>query len=115
MLQAGIESFGRRDTAAADAEIFALGLEATTHYGIAEPEIRMGDVGIFIALIEALKISPAWKRRLVKDFNRAGRLAQDLDMLMREPAQSSSDYAGVLAAMANSDPGAARAGCSRRR
>ena len=88
LIQAGIESFGRRDTAAADAEIFALGLEATSHYGIADPDIRMGDVGLFIALIDALKITPAWKRRLVKDFNRAGRLAQDLDMLMRDQAQS---------------------------
>lgn len=109
IVQAGIESFGRRDTAAADAEIFALGLEATAHYGIAEPAIRMGDVGLFIALIDALKIAPAWKRRLIKDFNRAGRLQQDLDMLMRDQAQSSSEYAGVLAAMANSDPGAAHA------
>src|SRR6185295_11504850 len=32
-IQAGIESFGRRDTAAADAETLSLGLEATTHYG----------------------------------------------------------------------------------
>jgi ATP phosphoribosyltransferase regulatory subunit len=109
IIQAGIESFGRRDTAAADAEIFALGLEATAHYGIAEPAIRMGDVGLFIALIDALKITPAWKRRLIKDFNRAGRLQQDLDMLMRDQAQSGAEYAGVLAAMANSDPGAARA------
>src|SRR5215471_3852032 len=50
-VQAGIESFGRHDTAEADAEMFALGLEATTHYGIAQPEIRMGDVGLFAALI----------------------------------------------------------------
>ena len=33
-MQAGIESFGRRDTAAADAEMLSLGLEATAHYGI---------------------------------------------------------------------------------
>jgi ATP phosphoribosyltransferase regulatory subunit len=109
LIQAGIESFGRRDTAAADAEIFALGLEAASHYGVTAPDIRMGDVGLFIALIDALKITPAWKRRLVKDFNRAGRLAQDLDILMRPQAQSNSEYAGVLAALTNSDPGAAHA------
>src|ERR1700724_2797836 len=34
-LQAGIESFGRTDTAAADAEALARGLEAAAHYGIA--------------------------------------------------------------------------------
>src|SRR5438105_437183 len=37
-LQAGIESFGRRDTAAADAETLSLGLEATTHYGVDAPD-----------------------------------------------------------------------------
>src|SRR5438270_10369866 len=40
-LQAGIESFGRRDIAAADAEMVSLGLEATAHYGLDTPEIRM--------------------------------------------------------------------------
>src|SRR3954467_12689046 len=39
-LQAGIESFGRADAAAADAEILSLGLEATGLYGLAAPDIR---------------------------------------------------------------------------
>ena len=108
LIQAGIESFGRRDIAAADAEIFALALEATSAYGVAEPDIRMGDVGLFIALVDALKISPVWKRRLIKDFNRTGRLTQDLDMLMRQTT-TRTEYAGVLAALTNSDPTAARA------
>jgi ATP phosphoribosyltransferase regulatory subunit len=64
---------------------------------------------LFIALVDALKIAPVWKRRLIKDFNRAGRLTQDLDMLMRQSAQTRSEYAGVLAALPNSDPAAARA------
>src|SRR6202044_1373355 len=61
-VQAGIESFGRQDKAAADAEMLALGLEATTHYGLRAPEIRMGDVGLFTAFIAALDLAPAWKR-----------------------------------------------------
>ncbi len=109
VLQAGIESFGRRDIAAADAEIFALGLEATAQYDLDAPEIRMGDVGLFIALIEALPITPAWKRRLVKDLHRAGRLARDLDLLVADAGRTRSEYAGVLAALANSDPAAAHA------
>src|SRR5882757_1035675 len=43
-LQAGIESFGRGDKAAADAEMLALGHEATASYGLAIPDIRTGDV-----------------------------------------------------------------------
>src|SRR5207253_9519169 len=84
--QTGIESFGRRDTAAADAEMLSLGLEATSHYGIEAPEIRMGDVGLFSALVAALDLAPAWKRRLVKGFNRAGSLANDLDRLVSAAA-----------------------------
>jgi ATP phosphoribosyltransferase regulatory subunit len=108
-VQAGIESFGRHDTAAADAEMFALGLEATSHYGIATPEIRMGDVRLFAALIAALNLAPAWKRRLIKDFNRSGSLAHDLDQLVSEATLERPDYQGVLAAMAGSDPKAAHA------
>src|SRR5256885_7592755 len=108
-VQAGIESFGRRDTAAADAEMLSLGLEATTHYGIDAPEIRMGDVGLFSALIAALDLAPAWKRRLVKDFNRAGSLAHDLDRLVSAAASDRPEYQGVLAALAGSDPNAAHA------
>jgi len=108
-LQAGIESFGRADKAAADAETLALGLAATAHFGNRAPEIRMGDVGLFAALVEALDLAPAWKRRLVKDFNRKASLAHDLDRLTLGNGNGKPDYQGVLAALAGSDPKAARA------
>jgi ATP phosphoribosyltransferase regulatory subunit len=108
-LQAGIESFGRKDKAAADAEMLALGLDALTHYGIANTEIRIGDVGLFAALIAALDLAPAWKRRLVKDFNRKTNLAQDLERLVLGGANERPEYQGVLAALAGSDPKAAHA------
>src|SRR5579859_1716662 len=76
-LQAGIESFGRTDRAAADAEMLALGLEATKQYGVPAPEVRMGDVALFGAFIDALDLAPVWRRRLKKDFNRKASLAHD--------------------------------------
>jgi len=106
-LQAGIESFGRKDQAAADAEMLALGLEACAHYGLATPDIRMGDVALFAALVGALDLPPAWRRRLVKDFNRKANLASDLDALVRDAAHERPPYQGVLAALAGSDPAAA--------
>src|SRR5690349_15736980 len=109
IVQAGIESFGRFDKAAADAEMLALGLDATAHYGIAKPEIRMGDVGLFAALVAALDLAPAWKRRLVKDFNRKTSLAHDLDVLTLSATGSKPEYQGVLAALERSDPKAAHA------
>ena len=108
-LQAGIESFGRSDTAAADAEMLALGLDATAHYGLRAPDIRMGDVGLFSALVAALDLAPAWKRRLIKDFNHKTSLAHDLDRLSINAARGRSEYQGVLAALAGSDPKAAHA------
>jgi len=108
-LQAGIESFGRTDRAAADAETLALGLEATAHFGRPAPDIRIGDIGLFAGLVSALDLAPAWKRRLVKDFNRQATLAQDLDRLMLGNIESKPEYQGVLAALAGSDPKAAHA------
>ena len=108
-LQAGIESFGRLDIAAADAEMLALGLDATAHYGLNVPDIRIGDVGLFAALIAALDLAPAWKRRLIKDFNHKQSLAQDLERLTISPAHARPEYQGVLAALAGSDPKGARA------
>ena len=108
-LQAGIESFGRTDTAATDAEMLALGLEAATHYGMTAPEIRMGDVGLFAALVAALDLAPAWKRRLIKDFNRKKSLAQDLERLSLSNGNGRPEYQGVLAALAGADPKGAHA------
>ena len=108
-LQAGIESFGRQDRAAADAEMLALALEATNAFGLTEVEIRTGDVALFIALIDALDLYPVWRRRLIKDFNRKISLEQDLERLARTTATTRSEYEGVLAALAGSDRKAALA------
>jgi ATP phosphoribosyltransferase regulatory subunit len=108
-LQAGIESFGRADTAAADAEALALGLEATAHYGLADPDIMIGDVALFAALIAALDLPAAWQRRLRKDFTRKGMLAGDLGRVTLPTRNGSREYQGVLAALANANPKAAHA------
>jgi ATP phosphoribosyltransferase regulatory subunit len=108
-LQAGIESFGRQDRAAADAEMLALALEATAAFGLTEVEIRTGDVALFIALIDALDLYPVWRRRLIKDFNRKTSLAQDLERLTLATGPGHNEYEGVLAALAGSDRKAALA------
>jgi len=108
-LQGGVESFGRTDTAAADAEMLTLGHEATASYGLTAPDMRTGDVGLFSALVAALDLAPAWKRRLIKDFNRKTNLAQDLDRLALGGNNGRPEYQGVLAALAGSDPKGAHA------
>jgi ATP phosphoribosyltransferase regulatory subunit len=108
-LQAGIESFGRQDRAAADAEMLALALEATDAFGLTDVEIRTGDVALFNALIDALDLYPVWRRRLIKDFNRKISLEQDLERLTLATGSSGNEYEGVLAALAGSDRKAALA------
>src|SRR5690242_6285830 len=108
-LQAGIESFGRLDRPAADAEMLALALEATSAFGLSDVEIRTGDVALFTALIDALDLYPVWRRRLIKDFNRKITLEQDLERLTVASAASRNEYEGVLAALACSDRKAALA------
>jgi ATP phosphoribosyltransferase regulatory subunit len=108
-LQAGIESFGRQDRAAADAEMLALALEATSAFEVSDVEIRTGDVALFNALIDALQLFPVWRRRLIKDFNRKIDLAQDIEQLTLKTAPGRNEYEGVLAALAGSDRQAALA------
>lgn len=107
--QAGVESFGRADREAADADILALALETCAIYGVPDPEILIGDVGLFAAVLEALPLAPVWRRRLMKDFGQ-GRLDEDLEKLSEgAPNGTATAHAGVLSALAGSDPGAARA------
>jgi ATP phosphoribosyltransferase regulatory subunit len=108
-LQAGIESFGRKDRPAADAEMLALAIEATAAAGLSEVDIRTGDVALFTTLIDALALYPVWRRRLIKDFNRKRTLAQDLERLAVAAVAPRNEYEGVLAALAGSDRKAALA------
>jgi ATP phosphoribosyltransferase regulatory subunit len=108
-LQAGIESFGRQDRPAADAEMLALALQAVTAFGIKDVEIRTGDVALFNALIDALELYPVWRRRLIKDFNRKISLTDDIERLTLKTAPGRNEYEGVLAALAGSDRKAALA------
>jgi ATP phosphoribosyltransferase regulatory subunit len=64
---------------------------------------------LFASLVAALDLPPAWKRRLIKDFNRKSNLAQDLDRLVLGGNNARPEYQGVLAALAGSDPKGAHA------
>jgi len=108
-LQAGVESFGRLDRPAADAEMLALALEAACAFGVTDVEIRTGDVALFTTLIDALGLYPVWRRRLIKDFNRKINLEQDIEQLTVSSSATRNEYEGVLAALAGSDRKAALA------
>jgi ATP phosphoribosyltransferase regulatory subunit len=104
--QAGVESFGRSDLEAADAEIIALALEALASLGIAKSVVRVGDVGLLTALLDALALPPAVRRRVQRAVVQ-GRVDTILDG--EEATRNGQDHAGLLAAIEGQDPKAARA------
>src|SRR5438094_24513 len=89
--------------------MLSLRVQPTVHYGLAASGIRMGDVALFCALVAAFDLAPAWKRRLIKDFNHKTSLAQDLDRLTVGASNARPEYQGVLAALAGADPKGAHA------
>jgi ATP phosphoribosyltransferase regulatory subunit len=104
--QAGLESFGRTDREAADAEVMTLALEAAEQ-ALARPlSVRIGDAGLFTRLLEALELPPVWLRRIRRGHALGQPIAKILD---REDNASTADHSGVLAALAGADRNGARA------
>jgi ATP phosphoribosyltransferase regulatory subunit len=103
-MQAGIESFGRTDATAADAEILGLALEGLDLLDLAGARVRFGDMGLLTAVIGALGIAPAAKRRVM----RAIVSGQGLTGLAETDA-GAPEHAGLLAAIEGQAPQAAKA------
>ena len=109
--QIGVESFGRADIEAADADILAETLAAIrTETGSEKLAITMGDQGLFAALLDALSLDGATHRRLSLAFSE-GRLAALLDPAREKregEARGLARYSGVLDALKGADPAEAK-------
>ncbi|MXQ14391.1 ATP phosphoribosyltransferase regulatory subunit [Microvirga makkahensis] len=104
-LQAGLESIGRGDIAAADAEILGLALEGLGLIGAPTPTVKLGDMGLLHALIDGLGIAPAAKRRVIRTIVSG----QDLASLSEADGPGNQEHAGLLAAIEGQAPQAAKA------
>jgi ATP phosphoribosyltransferase regulatory subunit len=104
--QAGLESFGRSDREAADAEILAVALGAAEAAGSGRLSIRIGDAGLFARLLDVLGLSPQWLRRLKRGFAQGQPLAA---IIAVQHNGLGSEHAGVLAALEGTDSKGARA------
>ena len=78
-LQAGVESLGRTDRVAADAQLLRLALDAAACVNIRRPRTMIGDSAIFHAFVDALKVPKPWHRRLTRMFGDPPRLAEVLE------------------------------------
>ena len=70
--QAGVELLGLEDRAAGETEILTLAVEALLVCGLKDFSLRIGDLALFGALVDALSLPPQWRSRLKRHFWRAG-------------------------------------------
>jgi ATP phosphoribosyltransferase regulatory subunit len=105
MIQTGLESYGRRDIEAADAEILALALEGADAAGSGPLKVRIGDARVFDSVLGALGLPEIWLRRV-----RRG-LAQGraLEAILNGGGQGAIAQSGVLAALERADHAGAKA------
>ena len=104
-VQGGIESIGRTDTPAADAEVLGLALDGLDLLGRADTAVRLGDMGLTHAFLDALQVPPVAKRRTL----RAIAAGRPLSEVANGGAQAEEPHAGLLAAIQGQDAGAVRA------
>src|SRR6185503_8110911 len=62
--QAGIESFAAADRERDDAAVLALIVQALREAGLEQYQLKIGDLGLFSALLEALPMPKRWRRLL---------------------------------------------------
>jgi ATP phosphoribosyltransferase regulatory subunit len=70
--QAGVELLGLEDRAAAETEILSLAVDALKVCGVSDFSLRIGDLALFGALVDALALPAQWRSRLKRHFWRAG-------------------------------------------
>lgn len=105
-LQTGIENLGAEDVDASDIEVVTLTVEAVRAAGLADFTIKVGDLGFFSALVDALDIPPQWRGRLKRHFWRPQYFRELLERLSGGSSVQSQPY---LAHVGQSDPADGRA------
>jgi ATP phosphoribosyltransferase regulatory subunit len=103
--QAGAELFGLEDRAAAEVEIMRLAVDAVRAAGLKRFEMKVGDLTLLSALIDALNVPVQWRGRLKRHFWRKGYFEA---LLQRLATGASSDTQRLLAHLGGLEPNEAR-------
>lgn len=112
-VQVSLESIGRIDREAADADILAESYHAVAEIAGGEAlAINIGDLGLFSALLEALAVDAATRRRLALALGE-GRIETLVDPAKmgarKAEPRGLARYSGVLDALKGADPDEAKA------
>lgn len=98
--QAGAELLGDKDRKNTDIEVTSIAIEAVRAAGLTQFDMKMGDLGLFSALIDALDVPVQWRGRLKRHFWREGYFEA---LLQKLSGESSSDAQRLLAHLGNLD------------
>lgn len=98
--QAGIESYGDVARQDAEAKTFSLVLTALHQAGLRNWQLRIGDLGLFDAVLAAAEMPERWRRRLRHQFGQSEAFRAELKRLTTHPARSTGAVpATVLAGL----------------
>ena len=106
-IQAGIESLGRPDRAAAEAEVLATVLAALADIGAGPVTVATGDLGIAFALLDALPLGARRRAALKRHFWRPARFHALIAEFAASPPPPSPRRRALLEAARAPEPEAA--------
>lgn len=86
--QAGIEAFGSPDREKAEAQIVATTVEALKAAGLTDFKLRIGDLGLFRAVLKAAQMPERWRMLLAHQFWHPDAFRAELQRLTNGPAQA---------------------------
>ena len=91
--QAGLECFGPADGEHAFARSLQFAFDAAAVYGVANPELHLGAVDLFEALLAGLDMPDMWRPRIRARLGNPEAMARLLDRLaVPEPSEAGSRY-----------------------
>ncbi len=101
--QAGVELLGLEDRAAAETEILSVAVESLRAAGLEDFTMKVGDLGLFSAFVDALDIPPQWRGRLKRHFWRAGYFEALLARLSKGAASDAQRLLAHLGTLGDAD------------
>jgi ATP phosphoribosyltransferase regulatory subunit len=103
--QAGVELLGIENRTAGDAEVMQLAVDAVRAAGLDAFTLKIGDLGLFSSLIDALDVPSQWRGRLKRHFWRKGYFEA---LLQRLTTGAANDSQRLLAHLGGLEPKEAR-------
>jgi len=106
--QIGLEWFGAAESASAEAEVFNLTIAAMEQAGLKNYVVRIGDLGLFHALLGTLEMPRRWRRRLAREFWRPRTFYKLLRHLTGEKPLAETSSSALVEQLASSQSRDAR-------